>query len=511
MSGVRTPPAGESGNKRRRVASEAGSSVSDDDDCEPNQSALLPGNIVQALDELQLTYDEKILRSAAAQAKAKMLEAEQRGLPPLVHRMSLSGWTEVAESQALRDFENHRAQWSLPEGSFDFHVRLWKTCANVANCSPRDIVGARNRLCFLYDTRTPTKSDEFTPWTRHFCEKLDMLVPHPAWVTGQPGGKVESLVFAIRYAVILRTNDPRPLLYNGRDPLLRRIKELVASGRSKRNAHAKARRELLATGVYMPFACMSNVLLALETAIQSPTEVATVDPHASYGVSSEDLQHVIDALDSMRDSDTGNVLMSTSLYSQTSMAIRPYRSPPSTKQFPGLYAEEMREEMRRILYNRLVAEDQLCPRQGSLSPTGGPLDDTDSYSSPRRVSESPLGDLPDVGTSMQPELHVDPLLRVELPTAGPNEAAAPVVTASIVNPMASSEASDPLPPGCAESDRLPPGWTRRRGSDPPEWLISRDSDPPESTWSEYPQYFTWGSFGPTDRANEEVANIWRPT
>lgn len=325
----------------------------------PSLSALPNFNIplYNAASEYYLSLDENVIQPQRAKQHDKMIEAQKRGAVPTMHITSLPDWTLELEQRAKQKLDATKTDWSFPKGMHSEYLSLTKTSMMYARCSPRDIVGVRTRLCFDLDARA--KSQDTTPphpfrfWTKTFCDKLGQLITHQAWSSGQTGGRASSLATAIQYAVILRTKDEREWDMCFTDPFLDAIQNGIKRGMSAREAHAKARENLLRSGDLLNAYHISNVLKALEETVEERPESIASD--SFYCVVTEDLAALTRALDGMTDPDTGCVNLSTAMFHKMALAIRPNRGTyPTGEELASVHEQVMLEECRRLLHREYL-------------------------------------------------------------------------------------------------------------------------------------------------------------
>ena len=240
-------------------------------------------------------------------------------------------------------------------------MNISKAAVVLARCSPRDIVGVRTRLCFDLDgsakkPNSPAPSP-FRSWSGVFTNKLNQLLAHQAWSTGQPGGRVSSLAAALQYTVILRTEDKREWDMEFTDPILVQMQDHIKSKVSAREAHTKARDVILQSGIPINMYHISNVFKALEEYVVVVPE--RIDEYSLYHVTSDDLRTIIQALDNMADPDTGCLNPSTEMFYKMSVTIRPSHGiSPDGKDLDRVHEEVMLEESRRMLYYERLCADR---------------------------------------------------------------------------------------------------------------------------------------------------------
>lgn len=138
-----------------------------------------------------------------------LLDEQDQPHPALQHARN-PNWSEADEARAEALWQAEKEQWKMFASSQGY-TTLWKICLQFANCSPWDIVGERTRLCFKPDNTPHARVSSGRMWSDGFCTALARLVTHIVWPSHFDGALAMNIAAAVQYAVILRTNDQRPM------------------------------------------------------------------------------------------------------------------------------------------------------------------------------------------------------------------------------------------------------------------------------------------------------------
>ncbi|KAM3492429.1 hypothetical protein MY3957_004299, partial [Beauveria namnaoensis] len=286
----------------------------------PESSTRPTGTRQQTTDYLQ-NLDQNVLETMADRQRQRVKETNKKVSVPAISVADSINWTPELEKRVKEVLEDTKDVWVLPDSLRNDYLSLFKTALLYTGRSPRDIVGVQTRLCFALDSKS--RALDYTPhplkaWSRKFCDRLSQLITHQAWDTKQPGGRAACLATALQYAVILRTRDKREWWMRGPDSFLEGIQSAVKSGASPREAHAKMRASLFVRGDFIHTYHISNVFDALEKMVKERREQIVAD--SPYYVTTDDLAALTQALDSLSDSETCCIGLSTEIYYKMAMA-----------------------------------------------------------------------------------------------------------------------------------------------------------------------------------------------
>ncbi|KAF4929156.1 hypothetical protein CGCVW01_v001565 [Colletotrichum viniferum] len=228
-------------------------------------------------------------------------------IPPKTLPESLfpPNWTQQDEQDLQRawDEDPERPVWmDIPDkGRF---TKLWKVFLRLFRKSPADVISAKYALQFDPDKKRPrmgwNSKNELVvspAWTALFMKRLMNLAFHPLWQ-----GKVECLIVAIQYAVIVRTNDCRTwkLLNPTGDEffntMIRVLQKPDCQGMEMSKLHKMARDDM--HGRDIPCGWFSMFMEKLEGKYPKPPPRQTED-NGPYKVSTADLGDILEALTDM--------------------------------------------------------------------------------------------------------------------------------------------------------------------------------------------------------------------
>ncbi|KAM3531896.1 hypothetical protein NHJ13051_000632 [Beauveria bassiana] len=170
-------------------------------------------------------------------------------------------------------------------------------------------------------------------------------------------------------------------------PAIKGIQSAVKSGASPREAHAETRASLFVKGEYIHTYHMSNVFDALENIVKERREQIAAD--SPYYVTTDDLDTLTQALDSLSDSETCCISLSTEMYYKMAMAVRPMRGlKPAGNELDTFHEEVMLEECRRMLLHEHVLSRN--DRGGDTVDGAEPLAST-SLIAPHSTAQTDVG------------------------------------------------------------------------------------------------------------------------
>lgn len=124
------------------------------------------------------------------------------------------------------------------------YLQLWKVCLQYGECTSFDIVGIKHMLLSENTRQGVQQSGKM--WSEMLSEGLSRLVTHLVWPTNYPGALSTHVAAAIKYAVILHTNDQRRwVLWDmGPDPFFDTMREASGLERGAPEIHIEVRRYL---------------------------------------------------------------------------------------------------------------------------------------------------------------------------------------------------------------------------------------------------------------------------
>ncbi|KAF4841996.1 hypothetical protein CGCSCA4_v009009 [Colletotrichum siamense] len=236
-------------------------------------------------------------------------------IPPIIPAAKLPDslfdefWTRRDEDDLQKTWAAHpkRALW-LQITSLNRLITMWKVFLLLFRKSPIEVISAKYALQYLperkkhakrakYDENVKTEKEASPLWSGPFMEKLTILAHHPLWQ-----GKVECLIIAMQYAVIVRTNDCRTwkLLNPTGDEffntMIRFIKQHEGQGMEMPELHKIARDDLQERGI--PCGWFSMFMQKLEGGHKQPSPRQTED-NGPYKVSNIHLEDILKALTDM--------------------------------------------------------------------------------------------------------------------------------------------------------------------------------------------------------------------
>ncbi|KAF5511618.1 hypothetical protein CGCS363_v002348 [Colletotrichum siamense] len=257
---------------------------------------------------------KKFLTTGSYVSKITKQEVDEI-IPPIIPATELPDslfdefWTRRDEDDLQKTWAAHpkRDLWMRITNSKRL-ARLWKVFLRLFRKSPTEVISAKYALQYhperkkhakraKYDEDVKKEKEASPLWSGPFMEKLIILAHHPLWQ-----GKVECLIIAIQYAVIVRNNDCRTwkLLNPTGDEffntMIRFIKQHEGQGMEMPKLHKIARDDMQERG--FPCGWFSMFIQKLEGRHKRPPPRQTED-NGPYKVSNIHLKDILKALTDM--------------------------------------------------------------------------------------------------------------------------------------------------------------------------------------------------------------------
>ncbi|KAF4831698.1 hypothetical protein CGCTS75_v005286 [Colletotrichum tropicale] len=254
---------------------------------------------------------KKFLTTGSYVSKITKQEVDEI-IPPIIPATELPDslfdefWTRRDEDHLQKAWADHpkRDLWMRITSSKRL-ARLWKVFLRLFRKSPTEVISAKYALQYHPERKKHAKRAKYDAKRRRKprrcgvgpLEKLIILAHHPLWQ-----GKVECLIIAIQYAVIVRTNDCQTwkLLNPTGDgffnTMIRFIKQHEGQGMEMPKLHKIARDDMQERG--FPCGWFSMFIQKLEGRHKRPPPRQTED-NGPYKVSNIHLKDILKALTDM--------------------------------------------------------------------------------------------------------------------------------------------------------------------------------------------------------------------
>ncbi|KAF3810161.1 hypothetical protein GCG54_00002613 [Colletotrichum gloeosporioides] len=257
---------------------------------------------------------KKFLTTESFVSKINKQEVDEI-IPPIIPAKKLPNslfgefWTRKDEDDLQKEWADHpnRDLW-MGISNLNRLITMWKVFLRLFRKSPIEAISAKYALQYHPERKKHAKKAKYNEdvkkdreasplWSGTFMEMLTILAHHPLWQ-----GKVECLIVAIQYAVIVRTNDCRTwklLNPTGDDffnTMIRFIKQHEGQGMEMPELHKITRDDMQERGI--PCGWFSKFMQKLEGRYKQPPPRQTED-NGPYKVSDTDLEDILKALTDM--------------------------------------------------------------------------------------------------------------------------------------------------------------------------------------------------------------------
>ncbi|KAF0325921.1 hypothetical protein K4K61_010075 [Colletotrichum sp. SAR11_59] len=325
------------------------------------------------VDKQPAASHKKFLSTNGSVSQLKKAEVDKIIPPKTLPESSFHPkWTQQDEQDLQKAWEEYpdRAVW-MGNKSLQPLAKLWKVFLRLFRKSPAEVISAKYALRYhpfqkkarISNDNKDGKVFENSPlWSESFMDKLTYLAYHPLWQ-----GKVECLIVAMQYAVIVRTNDCRPwkLLNPTGDEffntMIRFLKKPDYQGMEMPKLHMIARDDMQERGI--PCGWFSMFMEKLEGTCPNPPPKQTED-NGPYKVSIDDLKAMLKALTDMNHQGLPLFRYTGEGYGMEATKIPLQDDLPSKNNVKEYHEREILEECRWVAIQKKLA-DQARPVEDS--------------------------------------------------------------------------------------------------------------------------------------------------
>ncbi|KAK7424657.1 hypothetical protein QQZ08_008540 [Neonectria magnoliae] len=289
-------------------------------------------------------------------------------------------WDQGDEDR-LQQFWNESRVKAIVENLSDSDMSLqflWRTCIRMMRIDPFSLLKSELRVAAADHSKIAWEGIMISGpmWSDEVCRLLSRLISHPFFSCALPD---EKLRFYLKWAVICRTDDRRPLKTEDFTPcpIVRRLIRTPSPGKQPwRKVHETFRMAYWEK--YGGYTVESSVLHAIAESTPVPYRPERLGPRAPYDLCAGDITQVLTALDRLSSYGFGNLVSSDVALEIVWMAHGGRNYPVGD------------EEFREVVGNCWLADNRRNMKR-ALSITGGELGIWEYYGLPEKDVDLDLG------------------------------------------------------------------------------------------------------------------------
>ncbi|KAF4468938.1 hypothetical protein FALBO_4155 [Fusarium albosuccineum] len=260
-------------------------------------------------------------------------EYQRQGMPGHPDPLFSEHWTEQDEAKLQEDLKDSVLGWALTVKAQTKMACLWKVSLRLFGYDPLTLFTLRGNDLEPGVTGTITIQGRDYPsplWSQNFCKKLARIMTHPLWKGRKPW---QFMLFVIKWAVICRTGDRRPLAQADIEVLeLARCQIVQGPPDASLPDGIKQHRRIVPAIRRWP-TDESNLLNAIADRYASGDDSDSSSPDF-YTVTTTDLATIIESLDR---GDGRSVVISCEVHFQAMLCILESYTWPSREEVMPLY------------------------------------------------------------------------------------------------------------------------------------------------------------------------------